>query len=336
METKLYQLSDLTYILRLLEQDEIIAFPTETVFGLGGNAFSDRACCNIYQAKGRPSDNPFIIHIAHIDQLNLVAQNIPDLAYQLFSRFTPGPLTIILPKSETVSPVATAQLSSVAVRIPAHPSARALLRACPFPLAAPSANRSGRPSPTNSSMVMKELQGRIAGVLDGTPAQYGLESTVISCLHDEVLLLRPGAVSLEELETFLHDLGHTIRIAQHVIDAVSPGMRHAHYQPAYPIKLFTQEHLSFLQSVQLQEKTGLLILKKTYHQIPFQLAASWQVRIFTDEKDFARQLYQTLVEFERQGIKLVYAELPCCQGLGLALCDRLQHAAANQGISKDG
>lgn len=327
MDTEIFQREDIPLIVKLLQEDQLVAFPTETVFGLGGNAFSDRACSEIYKAKGRPQDNPFIIHIPCIERLHEAAMNIPDIAYDLFQRFSPGPLTIILPKSLEISSTATAGLPGAAVRIPAHPTARALLKACPFPLAAPSANRSGRPSPTNTAMVMQELQGRIAGILAGDASMYGVESTVISCMDEEnILLLRSGAVSLETLQDFLREKGLAIHIHSCTKEVSSPGTRHPHYRPAYPLRLVHQIDLPWLIQHYKHQKLGIL------SSVPLQdhdlyLPKDWQIKIFRNTKDFARQLYHILVEFEKKGIEIVYARLPERSGLGLALCDRLQRAA---------
>ncbi len=330
VKTQIFSRKDISYAVKLLQEDQLIAFPTETVFGLGANAFSDKACQAIYEAKGRPQDNPFIIHIASLDYLHEVAMNIPDIAYDLFQEFSPGPLTIILAKTLQISPVATANLASVAVRIPNHPTAQALLKACPFPLAAPSANRSGRPSPTNTQMVMQELQGRIAGILDGDASIHGLESTVISCMDEEnILLLRPGAISLERLQHFLSAKGLNIQIHASSKELASPGTRHAHYQPAYPLRLVHQLDLPWLMTNYADKKLGILCAGSLQDQ-NLNIPALWQIKIFGNIEDFARQLYHSLIEFEQQGVQLAYAQLPDRTGLGLALCDRLQRAAAQR------
>ena len=330
IKTQIFHKKDISDVVKLLQEDQLVAFPTETVFGLGGNAFSDKACRAIYEAKGRPQDNPFIIHIASLDRLHEVAMNIPAIAYDLFHEFSPGPLTIILPKALSISPVATANLPAVAVRIPSHPTAQALLQACPFPVAAPSANRSGRPSPTNTGMVMQELQGAIAGILDGDASIHGLESTVISCMDEEnITLLRAGAIPLEILQDFLSDKDLSIQIQTSPKELASPGTHHPHYQPAYPLRLVHQIDLPWLIHHHEHEKLGILCLFPLQNH-DLNLPERWQIKIFRNVEDFARQLYHALIEFEKQGVQIVYAQFPSRSGLGLALCDRLQRAATQK------
>ncbi len=330
IKTQIFHRKDIPNAVKMLQEDQLVAFPTETVFGLGGNAFSNKACRAIYEAKGRPQDNPFIIHIASLDRLHEAAMNIPDIAYDLFNEFSPGPLTIILPKALSISPVATANLPTAAVRIPGHPAAQALLQACPFPLAAPSANRSGRPSPTNAGMVMQELQGIIAGILDGDASIHGVESTVISCMDEEnIALLRAGAISLEILQDFLSDKGLSIQIQTSSKELASPGTRHPHYQPAYPLRLVHQIDLPWLIHHHGHEKLGILCLFPLQDH-DLNPPEGWQIKIFRNIEDFARQLYHALVEFEEQGVQIAYAQFPSRSGLGLALCDRLQRAAAQK------
>lgn len=186
-----------------LRRGEVVAFPTETVYGLGANCFSSAAVRQIFAAKGRPSDNPLIVHIADEAWLRDVAQDVPETARRLMAAFWPGPLTLIFPSNGRVAPEVTGGLSTVAVRMPGHPVALALLAACGFPLAAPSANRSGRPSPTRAEHVLDDLAGRIAGVLDGGPVPIGTESTVVDVCRPRPVILRPGAITREELEEVL-------------------------------------------------------------------------------------------------------------------------------------
>lgn len=330
METKIFTMQELPQVVTLLQGNELVAFPTETVFGLAANAESDIACKKIYQVKGRPQDNPFIVHIASLDKLPTVARDIPQIAYQLFQHFSPGPLTIVLLKATNISSVATAGLETVAVRIPSHPIAQALLLACNFPLAAPSANRSGRPSPTSSRMVMQELQGEIPGILDGVDSIYGLESTVISCVGEQIFLLRPGAVDLESLQHFLGTHGRSITTPTMLMkDLRSPGTKHPHYKPNYPLKLCHRDDIPTLVKEYKNKKIGLLVL---YHEKQSKLWENcdlWQVKIFLSIDEYARQLYQSLVEFERFNVEITYAESPAQESVGLALYDRLKRAAAN-------
>ncbi len=230
----------LSRAVELLRSGELVAFPTETVYGLGGLALDGNVIKKIFTAKGRPSDNPLILHIGQLRQLELLAREVPPVAYQLAKAFWPGPLTLILPKQFHLPDEVTGGLDSVAVRMPAHPLALALLQALGEPLAAPSANLSGHPSPTSASHVLEDLSGRIAAVVDGGECPLGLESTVLSLLDPKrPLLLRPGPISAQQLEDCL-------RIAvesrpEEEQKRLSPGTRYRHYAPKAPLRLFFSE-----------------------------------------------------------------------------------------------
>lgn len=191
---------------RRLAANEVVAFPTETVYGLGGNALSDVAVTRIFEAKGRPSDNPLIVHVASRAQLDALVSEVTPIAEKLIKAFWPGPLSVVLPSSGAVSSLVSAGLDSVGVRMPSHPAALALIRAAGVPLAAPSANTSGRPSPTCALHVQEDLAGRIAGILDGGSTGCGVESTVVDCRGAIAVLLRPGGVTLEEMREVLGDV----------------------------------------------------------------------------------------------------------------------------------
>jgi L-threonylcarbamoyladenylate synthase len=230
-----------------IRAEELVAFPTETVYGLGADALSDKASRKIFTAKGRPSDNPLIVHVACVQDVENIVDNIPDSARTLMETFWPGPLTLVLKSNKQVCRTVTAGLQTVAVRLPDHPLARAFITASGRPLAAPSANRSGKPSPTNAHHVLDDLQGRIAGVLDGGPTGVGVESTVVDCSVVEPIVLRPGGVTKQELEACL---GYPVQIdpaleqntveqntvAQnvgkgHQPSPKSPGVKYTHYAP---------------------------------------------------------------------------------------------------------
>src|SRR5690606_22423426 len=217
----------------LLRQGKVVAFPTETVYGLGADARSDEAVSRIFQAKGRPSDNPLIVHIAELSQLEELVESVPPEARLLMDRLWPGPLTLVLPAKEgAVSSKVTAGLSTVAVRMPDHPVALELIRASGCPLAAPSANRSGRPSPTTARHVMDDLQGLADGVLDGGATGVGLESTVVETEERRMVVLRPGGISVEELRSFgvNVELDRALSVPTEAAPR-SPGMKYTHYAP---------------------------------------------------------------------------------------------------------
>jgi L-threonylcarbamoyladenylate synthase len=197
---------DIQPAIDLIRSGELVAFPTETVYGLGANGLSGEACRKIFQAKGRPSDNPLIVHISSIEMLHMVAASVPARAEALMNAFWPGPLTLLFPKKECVPDVVTAGLETVAVRMPAHPVARKLIEFSGVPIAAPSANRSGRPSPTTAAHVLTDLNRRVKCIIDGGSASFGVESTVVDVSRSPPVILRPGGVTREQLKRFLPDV----------------------------------------------------------------------------------------------------------------------------------
>src|SRR3954465_9353791 len=219
-----------------LRKNEVVALPTETVYGLGGNAESDEAVVKIFAAKGRPVDNPLIIHIADRSQLSSFVSEVPKTAEKLIDAFWPGPLTIIFKKKDGVlSEKATAGLSTVAVRMPDHPVALALLKSCGLPIAAPSAKSSGKPSPTNAQHVLDDLNGKIAGVIDGGATGIGVESTVIDCTEAIPVILRPGGVTKEQLEAVMGEVRVDAALTDEAARPKAPGMKYQHYAPNAPL-----------------------------------------------------------------------------------------------------
>ena len=220
---------------RLLRAGEVVGIPTETVYGLAANALSDEAVPKIFAAKGRPQDNPLISHIASLDMLPMVVREVPGAAYRLAEAFWPGPLTLILPRSKTVADSVCAGLDTASVRMPSHPVALAVIRAAGVPLAAPSANLSGSPSPTTAADVLADMEGKIPLILDGGACSVGVESTVISLAGAQPVLLRPGYITKEQLEDAM---GCAVALSDAVLhklkdgeSAASPGMKYKHYAP---------------------------------------------------------------------------------------------------------
>ena len=298
----------------LLRAGALVAFPTETVYGLGADATSAEAVMAIFAAKGRPADNPLIVHVAEPAALGAVAEVNP-LAAGLVARFWPGPLTVVLPARPLVAPAARAGLPTVGVRCPDHALARELLRACGRPLAAPSANRSGRPSPTSAEAVMEELDGRIAAVLDGGPCRLGVESTVVDCTGAAARILRLGALPAEVLG--LRPCSDPAATAR------SPGTRHRHYAPAVPLHLVADLAASLRRwpaaaVLCRQEEAAWLGL------VPGEAAALWP----ETAEGRAAVLFSTLRRLEKSGRPaIVVTSLPDT-GLDAATMDRLRRAAA--------
>lgn len=242
MSTLLLQTLDkVTLAKELILQGQLVAFPTETVYGLGARVFDEERILALFRAKGRPQDNPLIVHVSSISQVEEMAQEIPPLFYVLAKTFWPGPLTFVLKKQPHISSLVSGGLDSIAIRMPSHPIALQLIKEVGCPLVAPSANLSGRPSPTQASHVMEDLNGLIAAVVEGGDCELGVESTVISLLEEEVILLRPGSITVEAIEEVL---GKKIGIAAANSPIRSPGMKYRHYSPDCPVVLVkTQEEL---------------------------------------------------------------------------------------------
>lgn len=228
--------SQLQLAVELLKAGSLVAFPTETVYGLGASIFLPAAIEMIYKAKGRPADNPLIAHVSSLEQVKEIAIDIPPVFYRLVETFWPGPLTLVLKRHPDVPAIVSAGLNTIAVRMPSHPIARELISLAGTPLVAPSANLSGRPSSTCFEHVLEDFEGKIAAVVQGGKTEIGIESTVLSLIGDEPVLLRPGSISQKSLEDIL---GSPIAApAQHSGPVLSPGMKYRHYCPKTPIKLF--------------------------------------------------------------------------------------------------
>ncbi len=320
---------------RILRDGGLVAMPTETVYGLAANALDPHAVKNIFEAKGRPMDNPLIVHIAEIDDLirmGLVA-TFPAAAQALADAFWPGPLTMILPKGDAVPTAVSAGLSTVAVRLPSHPVARALIARCGLPLAAPSANTSGRPSPTTATHVIDDLSGRIDAVLDGGRCTVGVESTVITLATDTPRILRPGVITLEQIEAVI---GH-VEVDPAVLDrldsdahAASPGMKYKHYAPRTRVVLVRSDERQFVRFVNRSYRRDDSVAALCYDEdADAILAPTVPLGARADLNVQAQRLFDALRQVDRmEGISTVYARCPRAKGVGMALFNRMIRAAA--------
>jgi L-threonylcarbamoyladenylate synthase len=320
-----------------LKKNEVVAFPTETVYGLGGNAKSDEAVLKIFEAKGRPGDNPLIIHISDRKQIQSFVKTIPEKAALLMDAFWPGPLTIILEnKSSVLSEKATAGLSTVAVRMPDHPIALALIEASGLPLAAPSANLSGKPSPTTAAHVADDLMGRIAGIVDGGATGVGLESTVVDCTVDIPVILRPGGITKEQLEEVVGEVSVDPALKDSDQTPKSPGMKYRHYAPNAPFYLVkgTKEQIQQLVNEKRNErlKVGVMTTKenKNFYDADVVIATGERERLET----VAESLYDTLRAFNQENLDIIYGEVFPEQGVGQAIMNRLSKASGLPIIDK--
>ncbi len=321
----------------IIRAGELVAFPTETVYGLGANGLDGDACGRIYEAKGRPSDNPLILHVSDWHMLKQVAKDIPPMAEKLMTAFMPGPLTLILPRSEAVPDKVTGGLDTVGVRMPENPVARSLIRVAGVPIAAPSANRSGRPSPTTAAAVLRDLSGRIPMILNGGPCRYGVESTIVDCTEDVATILRPGAISLEEIRELLGDCRLDAALRGEDAKPKAPGMKYRHYAPNAPLTVFVGEPEAVAQAILEEAKkietagktVGILgsreLLRKLSDVVPSATLQSYGSQ--GDLATIASRLYACLLAFDGLAVDAILAEGVGEQGLGLAIMNRLKKAS---------
>jgi len=326
---------------RVMRQGGLVAFPTETVYGLGANAMDTRAVAEIFLAKGRPSDNPLIVHIATMKELEMVARDVPAVALKLMKKFWPGPLTFVLRKRREVPDVVTAGGKTVAVRMPKHKIALALIRAAGCPVAAPSANLAGKPSPTTAAHVAEDFGPEVAMILDGGRTRHGLESTVVDVTGAKVEILRSGAVTTEMMEKVL---GYKPEIVIHSTSGGrkkvrSPGMKYRHYAPSVPMILIgetDEKRMVLVLQKRLCElgknsRVGVLCVKEHttfYSHSKFPVVKKIVVcGAVNNPALFGKHLYASLRKFHSSEVDLIMAENPGAKGIGLAVYDRLSRAA---------
>lgn len=293
----------------------IVAFPTETVYGLGANVFNAEAVAKIFEAKRRPADNPLIAHVANLEQINDLTAEINESAKKFIDALFPGPLTLVLPKSDKVPLIATAGLDTIGVRMPRHELARHFLKECGVPVVAPSANLSGKPSPTTWQAVLEDLDGRIDCILQGEATEIGLESTVVDCSLNVPVLLRQGAVSLEELRAVVPET-----VLYHPTDggAVrSPGLKHQHYSPQATIILV--DLISEISNLRYENSAYLGLTRPDREFKKALLCTSVEI--------YAHVLFEFFRECDRESIDTIYCEAVPETGIGSALMDRLRRAA---------
>ena len=292
----------------------IVAFPTETVYGLGADIFNEEAIQKIFAAKRRPSDNPLIAHLGNLSQLNALVTGVNKYAKKLIDAFFPGPLTLVLPKTEKVPAIATAGLDTVGVRMPRNRLAQEFLSECQTPLVAPSANLSGKPSPTTWNAVYEDLDGRIDCILKGETTEIGIESTVVDCSGDKPVILRSGSVTLDELRNVVPDLAIYRGDSEEPIK--SPGLRHKHYSPRALVEIVEEGDIRGLDPI----KSGFIGITDPGKK--FQVA-----RICESPTEYARELFDFFRECDRVGVETAFCEAVEEAGIGVALMDRLNRAA---------
>ena len=354
MKTKIFGKEGISEAAEILKGGGLVAFPTETVYGLGGNGLDKEAAKKIYAAKGRPSDNPLILHVSSIEEVYPLVKALPEKAKKLMEAFWPGPLTLVLPKSDIVPKESTGGLETVALRSPENALTLSLIRACGFPIAGPSANISGRPSPTEASHVFEDLGGRIEGILEDGAVGIGVESTIVDLSENCPTLLRPGAITIEDLEEVL---GEKVAIDPTLLGKSmaegftpkAPGMKYRHYAPKAEMILFKKKEEDETRSG--QEETAKLILSyggKELSDCPerkiwilcgedtaslYEGDSRFTVKILGRREEplsMTHNLFRLLRQADEEGVELILGECYSEEGVGFALMNRMKKAAGQR------
>lgn len=316
----------------ILRDGGTIIFPTETVYGLGANALDEKAVSKIYEAKGRPSDNPLILHIADKEEVYNLALEVNNNAQMVMEKFWPGPITIILKKKDIVPLKTSGGLHTVALRMPSHPIAMALIKEAGVPIAAPSANISGRPSPTDEESVLEEMKGRVDGIILGGDAKVGLESTILDLSTDIPMILRPGGVTLEDLKDVLGKVivDPAILHKNENIKAKAPGMKYTHYAPNAKVYIVVGEEEKVVKKINklVDEnsekciKTGVMCINKNSNKYKGEI-----IGLGEDLSEVAYNLFKVLREMDKRNVDIIYSEAFEDTGIGQAIMNRLNKAA---------
>lgn len=363
IETQVLTPDDVELAGTLLRVGDLVAIPTETVYGLGANGLAADAMDRIYAAKGRPSDNPLILHVCDQSMVHRLVRHITPLEQTLMDTFWPGPLTITFEKSALVPERATGGLSRVALRCPAHEVCREMIRIAGVPIAAPSANRSGRPSPTTAEAVLHDMKGRIHAVVDAGPCEIGVESTVVQVEDDTVIILRPGGVTKEMLEMVANHVVYDTALHDPTETPKAPGMKYRHYAPDMPVQVVIGSSEAVVKSIESStnsnvcKRIGLFLSQQTWdllvetlgvksttisedthvtHLVSFGVGADTQEIIgmlygeTAEPVSLANQLYEGLLDFNEKDVDLLIVEGCKKEGLGVAVMNRLEKASGGQ------
>ena len=341
MKTRLLTGHDIPAAAAILRDGGLLGIPTETVYGLGADGLNAEAVRHIFEAKGRPQDNPLILHIPDASWLARYCHDVPASAYALAERFWPGPLTMILPRREIVPDAVTCGLDTVGVRCPNHPVTLEIIRAAAVPVAAPSGNRSGRPSPTCARHMLEDMEGRIDAIVDGGPCGVGVESTIIDLTVTPPRLLRPGGLPLEELREVLGE----IAVDKAVLSPLAagekpraPGMKYRHYAPKAPVTVVTGPGEGTARYIRERagEHTGVICFDEFAEAFPNCVVEP--IGSYADKAEQARRVFEALRAFDGTAVTAIYAQCPGDAGLGLAVANRLKKAAGFQivDIGEDG
>lgn len=317
---------------KLLSEGKTVIFPTETVYGLGANALDEDAVKKIYEAKGRPSDNPLIVHIHEKEQVHELAKDVNDNAKIVMDRFWPGPITIILNKKDIVPKTTSGGLDTVAIRMPSHEIAKEIIKLSGVPIAAPSANISGRPSPTKAQHVKDEMEGRVSGIVLGGDSNFGLESTVLDLTSETPMILRPGSITKEDLESVLGkvELDPSLAKKEDNKKAKAPGMKYTHYSPDADVfivsgseeDVFNKVNELILTNDENGLKTGVMCLEKNKHKYNGEV-----ISLGSTLEEVASNLFNVLREMDKLKVDIIYSEEFEISGIGQAIMNRLLKSA---------
>lgn len=332
MNTQLLNPNEIETAAAIIKSGGLVGIPTETVYGLGANGLNQLAVSHIFLAKGRPQDNPLILHIPDADWLERYCQNIPEEAWRLAKRFWPGPLTMILPRKPLVPDVVTAGLDTVGMRCPAHSMCRDIIAAAGVPVAAPSGNTSGRPSPTTARHMLDDMDGKIDAILDGGDCQVGVESTIVDLTCYPPRLLRPGGIPLEELLDLLPDIELDPAVVRQMAEGEkprAPGMKYRHYAPRAPVTVVKGSPVRSAEYIldHLTDSSweGVICFNEFAHWYPGYLVEQLGGAVDTWEQ--ARRLFRALRAMDEAGVKHIWAQCPDDTGMGLAVVNRLSKAS---------
>lgn len=334
MKTKHLTYNEIEEASKILRQGGLVGIPTETVYGLGANGIMPEAVSNIFKAKNRPQDNPLILHIPSADWLERYCCDIPDKAYLLAEHFWPGPLTMVLYRRECVPDVVTAGLDTVGMRCPDHDLCRDIIRCAGVPVAAPSGNTSGRPSPTTANHMAEDMDGKIDAIVDGGPCRVGVESTIIDLTCEPPRLLRPGGVTLEQLREILGEVAIDAAVTRKLEKGEkpkAPGMAYRHYAPKAPVTVVTgdPERGAVYIAAHASEADGIICFDEYTERFPMQSAKGHVMNLgsFNDKEEQARHIFNALRSFDHTDVFAIWAQCPDTNGIGLAIANRLNKAA---------
>lgn len=334
METKYLTEQKLQQAAQILKRGGLLGIPTETVYGLGANGLNEAAVANIFKAKGRPQDNPLILHIPDAGWLDRYCTDIPPSAYTLASTFWPGPMTMILKRKPIVPDVVTAGLDTVGMRCPDHTLCRKIIAAADVPVAAPSGNTSGRPSPTTAAHMLEDMDGKIDAIMEGGACSVGVESTIIDLTCTPPRLLRPGGVTLEQLRDVLGEVAVDEAVTRILKDGEkprAPGMKYRHYAPQAPVTVFTgdPERAAAAMADYVQPGDGVICFEEFTTQFTSRTETKLVMSLgpVSDKEEQARRVFDALRQFDHTNVNAIWAQCPDASGIGLAIANRLSKAA---------